>query len=741
PGAPDPPEVICATKDSITIAWKAPHKAGTSKILGYMVQKRKKGTITWLPVNTGPVAGEWEQPGGPEPGHLGAGAAQDLRTSHLCLFPPGLLSCLLCPLQPGPFQPNPLIESQNESGLEGSTRIRQSQPPCHAQGHPTLEQAAHSLCQPGQKHLQGSGPKHLPAGATHSSLSPLSCSTTSSSPPASISPPPALLHSPHSWHSLTPSKVPPQLSCSPLQVLQGHNKVTMRLQLNTRGNFLPVWVPEQWHRLPREVVEPPCVEPLQTLSGCVAVLVISPCPAWAEAHHTLLCSLADKKMKVPNLKKGLQYEFRVAAVNAAGLGDASDPSQPAWAQDATKRPGQVQELRVSSSDSSSVTLTWKKPQVQDGNDVKGYEVEVRPSQSLTWTKCSPGTPIQATSYRVKGLQANQSYSLRVRALSDSGLGEAAELEASTGDGPREVPPRLLIDGRVSSTLVVRAGNSIRVKIPFEASPDPVVTWLKDGLPLPKRATTDTKDGTTQLLVGAAEFSDSGTYTVELQNSLGKRETFSFQVQITGTSPTALCAVKVPGTVTVTWEPSASEKWERNLFYTVLKRESEKGSWHVVGDLIYTNKFTFTKVIPGRDYYFRVLAKNALGVSGPAETLQPWSILRPKAQFEVKAPRYRGVNQNQPPRILVPLKPHVVPTGSECHMSCAVGGHPQPKVTWYKDNRDLSTDPAYFCTNDFGVCSLVVLGVSKQDEGEYMVEATNACGRAYSRAFLTIKGKC
>lgn len=73
------------------------------------------------------------------------------------------------------------------------------------------------------------------------------------------------------------------------------------------------------------------------------------------------------------------------------------------------------------------------------------------------------------------------------------------------------------------------------------------------------------------------------------------------------------------------------------------------------------------------------------------------------------------------------------------MSCAVGGHPPPKITWYKDNSDLSNDRTYFCTNDFGVCSLVVLGVTKHDEGEYMVEATNELGRASSKAFLTIKG--
>ncbi|XP_033925753.1 immunoglobulin-like and fibronectin type III domain-containing protein 1 [Melopsittacus undulatus] len=450
--------------------------------------------------------------------------------------------------------------------------------------------------------------------------------------------------------------------------------------------------------------------------------------------------IADKKLEMTNLKKGLQYEFRVAAVNAAGTGDASEPSKPVFARDSTKSLGQVQDLKVSSSDSSSITLTWKRPETSDGSDVKGYEVEVRSSNNLNWTKCNV-LPIETTTYTVKGLQAKEIYFLRVRALSDSGPGEAAELEALLGPAPPVVPPRLLIDDTVKSLLVIKAGNIIRVNIPFEGSPAPVVTWLKDGRPLPSQAKIKTQDDTTQLLIGAAEFTDSGTYTVELQNGLGKRETFSFQVQVTDIplSPGPIqLQENVQNTVTVTWEPSASEKWERDLYYTVLKRESQKGIWRVVGDLIYTNKFTFTRLIPGRDYYFRVVAKNNLGTSGPSETVQPWRIRKPKAEFYIKPQKYKGVNQNQPPRFLVPLKPHVVTTGSECHMSCAVGGHPAPKIRWYKDSRDLSNDPTYFCTNDFGVCSLVVLGVTKQDEGEYMVEATNELGRAFSRAFLTIK---
>ncbi|XP_041278675.1 immunoglobulin-like and fibronectin type III domain-containing protein 1 isoform X2 [Onychostruthus taczanowskii] len=448
----------------------------------------------------------------------------------------------------------------------------------------------------------------------------------------------------------------------------------------------------------------------------------------------------DKKLKVSSLKKGVQYEFRVAAVNAAGTGQPSDPSEPAFARDPTKSPSQVQGLKVSSSDSTSVTLTWNKPEVEDGNDVKGYEVEMRPCNSLSWTKCFT-LPAESTSCRVQGLRAGEKLFLRVRALGDGGPGEASELEACAGAAAAVVSPRLLIDDTVKSFLVIKAGNPIRVKIPFEGSPEPVVTWLKDGLPLPSRAAVSTEDGSSQLLLRAAELSDSGTYTVELGDGLGKRETFSFQVQITDI-PQPPGAIRleenVPNTVTVTWDPSASEQWEKNLYYTVLKRESQKGLWHVLGDLIYNNKFTFTRVVPGRDYYFRVVAKNDLGVSDPSDTVQPWRIWKKKAEFRVKAQKYRGVNQNQPPRFLVPLKSHVVVTGSECHMSCAVGGHPPPKITWYKDSRDLSRDPNYFCTNDFGVCSLVVLGVTKQDEGEYMVEASNEVGRAFSKAFLAIK---
>lgn len=62
---------------------------------------------------------------------------------------------------------------------------------------------------------------------------------------------------------------------------------------------------------------------------------------------------------------------------------------------------------------------------------------------------------------------------------------------------------------------------------------PDVTWLKDGLPLPKRSVTSVKDGLTQLLVPAASLADSGLYAVMLRSPRGEEATYSFRLRVAG----------------------------------------------------------------------------------------------------------------------------------------------------------------------------------------------------------------
>lgn len=76
---------------------------------------------------------------------------------------------------------------------------------------------------------------------------------------------------------------------------------------------------------------------------------------------------------------------------------------------------------------------------------------------------------------------------------------------------------------------------------------------------------------------------------------------------------------VPGTVTVSWSASPDEKRDDRLHYTVTKRDSSKRKWHTIADRIFNNRFTVCNIMPGREYQFRVYAKNDMGSSKPMES--------------------------------------------------------------------------------------------------------------------------
>uniref|UniRef100_A0A8C6YD82 Immunoglobulin like and fibronectin type III domain containing 1, tandem duplicate 3 n=1 Tax=Naja naja TaxID=35670 RepID=A0A8C6YD82_NAJNA len=428
--------------------------------------------------------------------------------------------------------------------------------------------------------------------------------------------------------------------------------------------------------------------------------------------------ITDRKYTVNDLKEGLQYEFRVAAINNSGVGEASAPSEAIYARDPMKFPGPVKDLKVVNTDYCSISLSWMKPESAEESYIKGYIVEIRHSDTLKWTQCNT-VPIKTTAYTFRGLKAREPYFVRVRAISDGGLGDPVEVDTCVQAVPSSVHPKFLVKDTVKSFMNVKAGDAIHVRIPFEASPSSEVIWLKDGLPLPVKATISIRERLSQLIIPEAELSDSGHYAISLQTEHGRKEIFSFRVQVQDVpeSPGPIQLIeKVPGTVTLIWRP-----------------------WQMVADHIYTNKCTVVNFISGQEYFFRVLAKNCVGISKPSETVNPWTIQREKDKPEMKLPRYKGINRDQPPRFLVQLKPHVVNLGFNCHMSCAVTGDPAPQVTWYKGNKNLSQDPAFFCKNDFGVCSLVIPGVTQSDAGQYKVLAVNELGQAISKAELTVKG--
>ncbi|KAJ8370410.1 hypothetical protein SKAU_G00104380 [Synaphobranchus kaupii] len=449
--------------------------------------------------------------------------------------------------------------------------------------------------------------------------------------------------------------------------------------------------------------------------------------------------IQEKKFAVKDVIVGMAYEFRVSAINVAGVGEPSIPSDFVTARDPKKPPGKVVDLKVTDSTYTTLSLAWTKPTEEQGvqDEAKGYFVEIRPAESLDWNRCNTN-PIIMTTFTVKGLKSMAVYWARVIATNDGGEGVPQDLDNYVIAMPPPVRPKFT-DGKIKSFMVVRAGNAVRININFEASPWPDVVWLKDSVPISKRVTVSNTDGMSQLLIPSSERSDTGVYTIIIKNLIGQ-ETFSVEIRVTDDpkppGPVEL-EENVSGTVTVNWEPSPDEKRDDRLHYMVSERDSTKQTWHTVADRLFNNKFTACNIIPGHEYNFRVYAKNDMGMSEPAES-PVWGTTRTRDKFVVKMPEYRPCNLESPPAFLVSLKMHTAPEGYECYMSCAVAGNPRPRVTWYHDNVSLNTNTNYYISNTCGVCSMLILRVRPKDHGEYTVMAENTLGRAECSTKLTVR---
>ncbi|XP_023422858.1 immunoglobulin-like and fibronectin type III domain-containing protein 1 [Cavia porcellus] len=457
---------------------------------------------------------------------------------------------------------------------------------------------------------------------------------------------------------------------------------------------------------------------------------------WTAVNDQLM---SERRCTITDVRQGCQYQFRVTAVAPSGPGEPGPPSDAVFARDPMRSPGPVQDLRVTDTSNTSITLSWMGPDPQDGDDAQGYLVELCGSDSLQWSPCHAGM-VSGTTFTAKGLRPQEGYFVRVTAVNDEGCSQPKALDTVVHATPPTVCPKFLMDSSTKDSLTVRVGDTLRVPVSFEAAPMPEVTWLKDGLPLPKRSVTTTKDGITQLLIPAASLADSGRYAVVLRDPQGKEFTYSFLVRVAGW-PQAPGPIhlqeNVPGTVTVQWEPSPDEAQGIPLHYTVLMRSSSHGSWQEVADRVHTNRFTLLGVLPGREYHFRVVAKSELGASRPSDTTQPWCLLRQRDKFTVKTPRYRDLNLSQKPRFLVGLRTHLVPQGCECHMTCAVQGSPRPHITWFKNGQSLEGHKTAYSTDMLGVCSLVIPSVSPEDGGQYKAVAENPLGQAISTATLIV----
>ncbi|KAM9534518.1 immunoglobulin-like and fibronectin type III domain-containing protein 1 isoform 10-T10 [Salvelinus alpinus] len=434
-----------------------------------------------------------------------------------------------------------------------------------------------------------------------------------------------------------------------------------------------------------------------------------------------------------NVVHGKLYIYKIYAVNPEGTSDALQTEETmAGILIFAGRPGAP---KVVSASKTCINLKWEPPEDDGGIKINGYQLEKRKKDTAQWIALNPVTePIEVLEYAVKDVVEGAEYEFRVSAINVSGAGEFSLPSVMvTAKNPNMRP----IFKDPEDFMVIRAGNSVRIKVFYEAEPPPEITWMKDNEPVSSFIQIINTEGCSQLVIPSTKRSDSGNYTIVAKNKVGEAS-FDIEVLVTD-EPKPPGAVEleqiVHGKVIVSWEASPDQELDNRLYYMVAEHNSSTRMWYTVADRIFDNSYTANNIMPGREYHFKIYAKNDMGMSDPSMS-PTWGINSNRIPINTNTPV--EVSFEKPPSVLVPLKVHSPPKGFQMYMTCAIRGCPTPSVTWHLNNVCINGDSNYYITNSYGVCSMYILRVRPKDAGEYKVVAVNSFGKAECSTKLVVK---
>uniref|UniRef100_H2YFD0 Titin n=1 Tax=Ciona savignyi TaxID=51511 RepID=H2YFD0_CIOSA len=326
--------------------------------------------------------------------------------------------------------------------------------------------------------------------------------------------------------------------------------------------------------------------------------------------------------KVHRLLKGNEYIFRVIAVNKYGRGVPLE-SVPVIAKNPFSVPAAPGKPQVSTVMKNSAVLTWTRPTSDGGSDISGYHIERKERNSLRWTRAVRRS-VPSLHHKVTGLSEGSEYEFRVSAENAAGIGPPSECSTPALCKEPVYCQKYSADGDLRKNLTVKSGTPIKIVVPIRGRPVPSVRWSKEGAPsVGERTQIETTETGTTLLIPESSRSDSGKYTLTLDNTSG--------------STSASCSVKVldtPGPcqnisvkdiskdyATATWEPPANDGGSNITNYIVEKKETGRKAWSTITTGCQRNHIKIN-LSEGLTYLFRVMAENENGIGVPVETSTP-----------------------------------------------------------------------------------------------------------------------
>uniref|UniRef100_A0A671LD35 Myosin-binding protein C, fast-type n=1 Tax=Sinocyclocheilus anshuiensis TaxID=1608454 RepID=A0A671LD35_9TELE len=435
--------------------------------------------------------------------------------------------------------------------------------------------------------------------------------------------------------------------------------------------------------------------------------------------------------------EGVLYEMRVFAVNGIGISQPSASSKPFMPIAPTSEPTR---LTVEDVTDGTCALKWLPPERIGAGGIDGYIIEYCVEGATEWVQANE-TPVEKNSYRVRGLPVGEKMLFRVTAVNIAGRSPPAVMAQAVTIREIVERPKIRLPRQLRTKYIKRVGEKVNLVIPFQGKPRPVVTWLKDGAPLDtKLVNIRTSDVDTILFIRQAAREHSGQYTLSVQiENMEDKVTLEIQIVDKPGPPIAATVTDVWGfNAALEWKPPKDNGNCEITGYTIQKADLKTKEWFMVLEHNRRPSCTVSDLVMGNEYTFRVFSENICGMSDDAGISKNTAAIT-KTGLKQKQQPYKEKDMCSSPKFITPLVDRSVIAGYSAAISCAVRGHPKPKIIWMKNKMIIGENPKYLMQNNQGVLTLNIRKPSLFDGGKYTCRAINDLGQDEVECKLEVRG--
>ncbi|XP_039610769.1 M-protein, striated muscle-like isoform X2 [Polypterus senegalus] len=465
---------------------------------------------------------------------------------------------------------------------------------------------------------------------------------------------------------------------------------------------------------------------------------------WKEGN---IKAISDRAYRVSDLKENKIYQFQVRAINVAGVGVPSLPSQPFKCEEWTIAvPGPPYDLRCSEVRKNSLVLLWNPPVYIGRSEVSGYYVDIKEADAdeEQW-KAVNEIATDKKYMKIKELKEGHAYVFRVRAQNRAGVSKPSDVTepvvAETRPGTKEVMVDVDDDGVIS--LVYECS---------EMAADSKFVWSKnyEEISDSSRLSMETKGGRTRVIFKDPAVEDVGIYSCIVTETDGISSSYSLDEDELKRLLQVSHDHKFP-TIPLKSELAVEllEKGRVRFWMQAEKLTPNAKVNYVFNDtaIVHGEKYSmkldkntgiiemFMEKLEDEDegtFTFQLQDGKATNQSSLVLIGDVFKKLQKESEFQ-RQEWFR----KQGPHFVEYLGWEVTP---ECNvlLKCKVANIlKDTSIIWYKDEREIMVDEKH----DFkeGVCTLLISEISKKDAGIYEVILRDDRGKDKSLLKLVDKG--